>query len=171
MKNKKIIMYVAIIILILFIVGIGFLMINNNDNNNNNIIQEYTPAQEITDEQLRKTNIMLYFYDSINQKLVAEIRQIDSKELLENPEKKLIEYLIEGPKESELLKLIPEGTELINLELYNDILFINFSKEFILNENIDKNIIIESILKTVTQLNEINEIKILIEGKELENSN
>ena len=169
MKNKKIIMYVAIIILILFIVGIGFLMITNNDNNNT--IQEYTPAQEITDEQLRKTNIMLYFYDSITQKLVTEIRQIDSKELLENPEKKLIEYLIEGPIESELVKLIPEGTELINVELYNDILFINFSKEFILNENINRNIIIESILKTVTQLNEINEVKILIEGNELENNN
>jgi len=169
MKNKKIIMYSAIILLILFVVGIGFLMINNNKNNN--IIQEFTPAQEITDEQLRKTNIMLYFYDSTNQKLVAEIRQIDSKELLENPEKKLIEYLIEGPKEGELLKLIPEGTELINLELNNDILFINFSEEFNLNENIEKNIIIESILKTVTQLNEVNEIKILIEGEELENIN
>ena len=165
MKTKKIIMYIAIIILILFIVGIGFLMIKNNDDN---IVQEYTPAQEITDEQLRKTNIMLYFYDGVNQKLVAEIRQIDSKELLKNPEKKLIEYLIEGPKKSELLGLIPQGTKLINVELYNDTLFINFSKEFILNENIDKNIIIESILKTVTQLNEIEKIKILIEGKELE---
>lgn len=162
MKNKKIIMYVIIIILILFIIGIGFLIINNN----NEIIDEFTPVEEITDTQLRKTNILLYFYNNNFKEIATEIRQIDSKKLLENPEKKLIEYLIQGPNDNTLVRLIPDNTKLINLEINNGILFINFSKEFMQNQIIEKSIIEESILKTVIQLNEINGIKILIEGEE-----
>ena len=63
MKNKKILMYIIIIVLILFILAMGFLVINNHKKDKNNVIEEYTPEQEITDEQLRQTNVTLYFYD------------------------------------------------------------------------------------------------------------
>lgn len=166
MKNKKIMMYIAILILILFIIIIGIIIINNKNIKRNNILMEYIPEEEISDKQFRGTNVVLYFYDMENSKLSTEIRQIDSKILLNNPEKKLIEFLIEGPKADNLIKLIPDGTELINTEIKDGILIINFSKEFIINNKLDENIINESILKTVIQLNEINEIKILINGEE-----
>jgi len=166
MKNKKIIMYLAIIILILFISIIGYLIILNS---NNEVFDEYTPAQEITDEQLRKTNILLYFYDDKSNKIIEEIRQIDAKILLENPEKKLIEFLISGSKNNNIIKLIPQNTQILNTEIKDGILYINFSKEFNdvneLSEEV-KEKLKETILKTVTQLNEISEIKILIENKE-----
>lgn len=169
MKNRKFIMYTSIIVLILFIVGIGILVVNNHRKNKNNIIEEYTPEQEISDEQLRKTNIILYFCDASTGELATEIRQIDSKSLLENPERKLIEFLIDGPQDSNLSKLIPESTKLINAELKKGILNIDFSEEFINGQNlgIEKETkIINSILNTVTQLNEIKGIKILINGEE-----
>lgn len=167
MKKNKIIMYFAIIILILFILVIGFLIINNNKNKK--IIEEYTPAQEISEKQLRYTNVMLYFLSTENNELSTEIRQIDAKKLLENPEKILINFLQEGPKDINLIKLIPENTKLINTEINNGILIINFSREFIEGQNLGleyETKIIQSILKTVGQLNEINGIKILIEGEE-----
>lgn len=168
MKNKKIIMYSGIIILILFIVGIGILVINNHKKEENIIIEEYTPQEEITDEQLRQTNVTLYFYDDSINDLATEIIKIDSKKLLEKPEKQLIEFLIEGPKDENLTKLIPENTKLLNTEIKKDILYIDFSEEFI---DIDagmeqEKLIIDSILKTVSQLTEINGIKILINGQE-----
>lgn len=168
MKNKKIIMYSGIIILILFIVGIGILVINNHKKEENIIIEEYTPQEEITDEQLRQTNITLYFYDDSIKDLATEIIKIDSKKLLEKPEKQLIEFLIEGPKDENLTKLIPENTKLLNTEIKKDILYIDFSEEFI---DVDagmeqEKLIIDSILKTVSQLTEINGIKILINGQE-----
>ena len=98
----------------------------------------------------------------------TEIRQIDSKKLLNNPEKQLIEYLIAGPENNNLKKLIPENTKIINIELIKDNLCINFSKEFntdLNKENIE--LIKKSILKTVSQLNEINSIKVLIENEEI----
>ena len=168
MKNKKIIMYSGIIILILFIVGIGILVINNHKKEENIIIEEYTPQEEITDEQLRQTNVTLYFYDDSINDLATEIIKIDSKKLLEKPEKQLIEFLIEGPKDENLTKLIPENTKLLNTEIKKDILYVDFSEEFI---DVDagmeqEKLIIDSILKTVSQLTEINGIKILINGQE-----
>ena len=167
MKNKKIIMYIIIIILMLFIFGMGILIMNNK-NKKNDFIQEYIPSEEISDEQLRKTNIILYFKNKTTGELSTEIRQIDSKLLLKNPENKLIEYLLNGPEEENLERLIPEKTELISTELINGILNINFSEDFLENKSENEiNEIKESILNTTKQLNEINEIKILINGKEI----
>ena len=56
MNNKKIVMYVSILILILIVLGAGFLIYKNNKKNKN---QEYIPQEEITDEQLRQTIITL----------------------------------------------------------------------------------------------------------------
>ena len=158
MKIKKFTMFIIIIFLLVFILWIGLILIKNHKNSKNNIIKEYTPEQEISEEQLRTTNIVLYFYDEEAKDLGTEIRQIDSKKLLNNPEKQLIEYLIAGP----------ENTKIINIELIKDNLCINFSKEFntdLNKENIE--LIKKSILKTVSQLNEINSIKELIENEEI----
>lgn len=166
MKNKKIFMYIIIILLILFILWIGIILVKNNNTDTN---EEFIPEQEITEEQLRSTNIILYFSNLNTGELETEIRKIDSKKLLENPEKQLITYLIDGPKNGNLVRLIPENTKLISAEIEKEILIINFSEDFIENQNLGKEQeekIIKSILKTVTQLNEINGIKILINGEE-----
>lgn len=165
--NRKIFMYFIIILIILFVIGIGFKIITNQ--NKNYSISEYIPEEEISEEQLRKTNITLFFYDKRTEELGTEIRQIDSKQLLDNPERLLIEYLIEGPKDETLTKLFPENTKLINYRIEKDIIYLNFSEEFINNENTnetEQRLLIKSILKTIIQLNEINGIKIIINGNE-----
>lgn len=169
MKNKKIVMYVVIILLLLFIIWIGLIIVKNQRNQQNKTIDEYVPQEEISEEQFRQTNVILYFYNNKTGELGTEIRKIDSKELLENPENKLIEYLIEGPNNEDLSKLIPENTKLLNSEIKKETLYINFSEEFKNNENLikeQKKNIIDSILKTVSQLNEINKIIILVNGEE-----
>ena len=136
---------------------------------NNEIISEYTPQEEITEEQLRQTIITLYFLDIENYKLVPEPRKIDSKELIKDPYKVLINLLIEGPKNEKLIKLIPEGTKLISAEIIDNILFLNFSKEFINEQNLGKEqeeLILKSIVNTVTELTEINKVAFLIEGEQ-----
>lgn len=169
MKRKKFTMYVSVIILLLFIIFIGFLILKNKKNKNNLNINEFIPEEEISDEQMRKTNIELYFENLETGELAVEIRQIDSKILLENPEKELIEYLIQGPQNNNFKKLIPNETKLINAEIEKGILNINFSEEFIKEENLGEKkeqLIIKSIIKTVSQLNEINSVKILINNEE-----
>lgn len=169
MKNKKIIMYVGIILIVLILVGIGFFIIKNIKNNNEEIINEYIPEEEITEKQLRQTVITLYFLDPNKYELCSESRQIDSKELLSNPYEVLINLLIEGPKNENLVKLIPENTKLNSAQIKNNILYIDFSEDFIKEQNLGKaqeEIILKSIVNTVTELTEIDKVVFLIDGKE-----
>ena len=166
--KKKIIMYIGIIFLILIIILIGYLVYINHHNNNTQII-EYTPEAEITDEQLRQTIVTLYFMNKETSNLMAEARQIDAKDLIENPYSTIINLLIQGPKNERLIKLIPEETILNNTKVEGDCLYIDFSEEFIENQNLGKEqeeLIIKSIVNTVTELVEINSVIFTINGEE-----
>ena len=166
MKIKKIIMYIGIIAALIFVTLLGFI-VNKNKEINNEI--EITPEEEISDNQLRQTIATLYFLGKNSNQLEPEARKIDARQLLENPYQVLVNLLIEGPKNEELLKLIPEGTKLNNIEIENNIVKIDFSEEFIKEQNLgeeQEKIIINSILKTLIELNEVEGIKILINGKE-----
>ena len=168
MNNKKIVMYVSILILILIVLGAGFLIYKNNKKNKNKN-QEYIPQEEITDEQLRQTVITLYFLNLDTGTIMPEARKIDAKELIKEPYKVLIELLINGPKSEKMAKLIPDGTKLNKIEIKNDCIYIDFSNEFINEQKLGKEqeeLIIKSIVNTVTELKEINSVVILIDGKE-----
>ena len=155
--NKKLFMYLIIILLIIIFLFVGWFAIKNHKNNKK--INEYIPEEEISTKQLRMTNISLFFLNEENGEIGEEIRQIDSKELLNNPEEKLINYLIEGPKNEKLKKIIPENIKLINIEKNNGILLIEFSENISNLENYEK--IKKAIIQTVSKLNEINNIKII----------
>ncbi len=169
MKKKEGIFIVIFLILIVIILGAIIYFTNKNKTENNEIIEEYTPEEEISDEQLRNTIISLYFINKESKEINPEARTVNINLLIDNPYKYLIELLIEGPKNEKLEKGIPEGTKINNIELKGDVLYIDFSQEFIDNaqegeENENK--IIETIVKTVTELNEVNSVRILINGEE-----
>ncbi len=170
MKNKKIIMYVGIILIVLILLGVGYVIFNNIKSNKEEFAyEEYVPQEEITGEQLRQTVITLYFLNPETQELTPEARQIDAKELIENPYELLINLLMEGPKNEKLLKLIPENTKLNNAQIKDNILYIDFSEDFIKEQNLGKEqeeLILKSIVNTLTELTEINKVAILINGEE-----
>ena len=169
---------IIILIFIILIIGIitGVYIVVKNKNEKNNIenekikikeIVEYTPQEEITEEQMRQTMVSLYFKN--NNGLIPEVRLIDVKELIENPYEKILNMLIQGPKNENLQKVIPEGTKINKIEKEGEILIIDFSQEFIENHiggEIEEKLTIEAIVKTVTELTEINGIKIKINGEE-----
>ena len=166
-KYKKQIIISIIIILLIIILAI--LTINSKQKQQNQEIQDYIPAEEISQEQLRKTIVSLYFPSKDKLNLIPEARTIDVKELVKEPYITLINLLIEGPKDEKLEKCIPEGTKIQNVKIQNNMLTIDFSKEFVENHEggVEKESnTIYSIVNTLTQLNEIDSIKILIEGKE-----
>lgn len=162
--KKKIIILIIILILIGALVG-GYLFIKNK---NNEELSQIIPEEEISDEQMRQTIVSLYFYDSANKELVSEGRLIDAKDLLKNPYQKLMELLIQGPENQNLCKTIPDGTKINKIELKSDILYIDLSKEFIENHpggDENESATIYSIVDTMTNLTEVNAVKILIDGK------
>jgi hypothetical protein len=167
MKNKKIL--ILFIISVILIVVIGYFAIKYVKQKKNNEIQnEYVPQEEISDEQSRETIVSLYFTDKETNMLKPEARLVNVKELIQSPYNVLIELLIQGPKNDKLKSVIPENTKLLNSSLDGECLTLDFSSE-LLNYNKEndkeKENLINSIVNTVTELNEVNKVKFLVNGQ------
>lgn len=164
-KRKYIIFIIIGIILLISLILVikQFVVINPKEE----ISNEYTPMQEIADSDLRNTIVTLYFKSKDSNTLVQEGRLIDVKLLLEKPYETLLQMLILGPEASSYERLIPEGTTINKTELNGDTLTIDLSKEFSANTGDMLNLTIESIKKTITSLNEVNDVIILVDGKNI----
>ena len=162
---KKIIIFVACIF---FLFLISFLIIKNvKKTDEENISNIYIPEEEISVDQERTTIITLYFLNPENNEIVPEARNIDVKELMNNPYERILEMLMEGSSDEKIGKTIPNGTKLNSVKLEGNELIIDFNE--ILNSN-DKDIqdkVAESIESTFLQLKEVNSVKILVNGEEL----
>ena len=167
MERKKKILIITGAIILIVIICVVYSCMKGGQEEQSNEITEYTPQQEISEEQLRQTIVTLYFKNE--EELVPEARLIDVKVLLTNPYEQILELLIGGPKNEKWQKTIPEGTKLNKIEKQKETLIIDFSKEFIENHvggEKEERLTIQSIVKTLTELTEINETKILIDGEE-----
>ena len=84
-KSKKKI--IAIIVLIVIIIA-GYLVFNNisieKQEKTIDEYQDYTPEEEISDDQLRQTKVILFFANSETGELETEIKVVDAKTLIEN---------------------------------------------------------------------------------------
>lgn len=167
-KNKKKI--IAIITLVLIILLAFFIYQNVSIvKNKPDEYEDYTPQEEISEEQMRQTKVTLFFENAETGELETEIKIIDANLLIKEPYKELINMLIKGPQSSNLKKLIPDGTALHDVKIEQSCAIINLSNEF-LNYGTEENKlkIINSIVNTLTNLKEINSIKFLINGEENE---
>lgn len=155
---------ILVVVLIIIILG-GFLVFNSS------IETDYTPQAEIGDIDLRKTIVSLYFQNKETKEIQKESRLIDSKKLLQNPYKELIDMLIKGPQSDSLESVIPEGTTVLSVVMESNCAVVNFSKGFIEGSITDETKMynsVYSIVNTLTELTEVSSIRILIEGEETE---
>ena len=167
--NKKLIRLLVFILIIVIIIGICVFCVNNVWKNNEYVdIQNYTPQQEISDEQMRTTIVSLFFKSADADELVTEAKLIDAKLLLKDPYTLLLTMLIQGPQNDNHKPLIPSNTIINKTELKGDTLEIDLSDAFtneFEGDDVQKRLAIYSILNTLSQLNEVNKIRILINGE------
>lgn len=154
--------------IILIIVGLiailGVVIILNID-----VETEYIPESEVEETEFRNTIITLYFVDKENGTLSKENKLIDSKELLKNPYKTIVEKLMLGPENEKNENVISVNTKILDIKFEKGIVIINFSKEF--SEGLEKDklqVRKDAIYKTLTEFTEVTSIKIFVEGVELE---
>ena len=162
MKKKN------ILLLFIFVV-IGFIVyfINNHISITKNTgYMDYTPAEEISDSQSGQTTVLLYFLNPKTNQLKSEGKIMNINDLLKNPYKTIVEKLIEGPTDKTLQKVFPENTKILDANLSNDCVILNFSEEILdYLDDTQKFNIINSLLNTLTQLSEVNTIKILVNNE------
>jgi spore germination protein GerM len=84
--------------------------------------------------------------------------------------RELLEELLKGPQDQSLSRIIPEGTRLLDVRVENGIAYADFSAE-ITKSNFGaatEGVLLSSIVWTLTQLEEVEAVQILVEGQVLE---
>ena len=133
--NKKIVI-IFTVLLIIILVGGYFIIQYFKGQEEETTIEEYTPEEEITEEQNRQTIVSLYFLEKETNELAPEARLVDIKEIMNTPYDKLVNMLIEGPKNEKYTKLIPENTKLNQTYKEKDMVYLDFSSEFLNFNNV-----------------------------------
>ncbi len=114
--------------------------------------------------------VTLYFSDSQAMYVVGENREITLPKGMSLEEKVLME-LMAGPRTDDLWDAIPEGTKLLSVSTKDGICTVNFSKEYVENSpggTASERMAIYSVVTTLTDLEGIQKVQFLIEGKKLE---
>ena len=171
MKNKKIVIIFSVLLIILIIGGYFVIKYLKQKGESGEITEEYTPQEEISEEQLRQTIVTLYFLSKDTKEITPEARLVDIKDIITNPYENLINLLIEEPKNEKNQKVIPDNTKLNKTYMEGDCSTLDFSQEIL---NYDKNDekakenMVNTIVNTLTELTEVNKVKILIDGNQSE---
>lgn len=165
-KGKILLILIGIILCVIVVITI----LNLEKVDDGEKLAEITPGEEMTEEQERQTIVSLYYINIDTNSLLPEARVIDVKNLLENPYDTLVRFLMETPKNEKLKSAVPNDTKINNATLIGDMVLLDLSKEFIQNHeknNDTINLSIYSIVNTLTELNEVNSVKFLIDGQEI----
>lgn len=171
MKDKKYIILFVILFIVILIAGIFEIKKLRENKQTASIEEEYTPEEEVTEEQLDSNNtvVTLYFLNKESNKLMPEAKVVDVRDIVNSPYQKLIEFLIDGPSNDKLTKIIPDGTILLDNQRGGDTVTLNFSSNLLnFGDDSNKSLLINSIVNTLTELTEVNKVKFLIDGNENE---
>ena len=165
MNKKRVFLWIAVLVIVGLVV---FFVINNVSitQTSDMDFNEYTPEEAISDEQLSQASITLYFLDKNSNELKSHAVMVNSKELLKNPYKTIVQKLLDGPDSENFVSVFPENTRLIDASLTENCVVLNFSDDLLkFSDDNQKFNIINSILNSLSQLTEVNSIRFLINNE------
>ncbi len=125
---------------------------------------------DVYDETTVTKYAKLYFASQDAEGLVAESRAITVSDK-ETAELKIVQELLKGPENSELVKTIPADTKILSVETKEGTCFVNLSKEFITKHpggTAAEALTVYSIVNSLTELDTVNQVQFLIEGQKSE---
>ena len=157
--RKKIIIFSLLFILILFFV---YFIIRNVE------YDEIVPEEEISQLDEQGSNVLMYFENNETGIIEEKYITIEPKSLLINPYENLLSVLKQSPNNEKYKSIIPEGFNLKNIEVEKNLLIINFQCEDFEKYSEESLSNIKNCISDVMfQLNEINQIKLLINDIEI----
>ena len=127
--------------------------------------EERKEIQPVPTEEMVEVN--LYFSDSQAMYLVPEKRKIPQTPSLA---RQVVVELIKGPENSDLYPTIPEGTQINEVYIADDIVYIDLSEEIFKNHpggSSGELMTVYSIVNTLTEIPPIKGVQILVEGNEM----
>jgi len=125
---------------------------------------EETTTEETQEVKPAEITIPIYFSDDQAQYMRGEYRTISN----DDPVTNAVNELLKGPYSANLYALIPEGTKLLNAEIKNNVAYVDFSTDILegaTGGSILQRFIIYTIVNTLTEIDEVDAVQILIDGK------
>ena len=126
--------------------------------------EERKEVQPVPTEEMVEIN--LYFSDSQAMYLVSEKRKIPQTPSLA---RQVVVELIKGPENSDLYPTIPEGTQINEVYIADDIVYIDLSEEIFKNHpggSSGELMTVYSVVNTLTEIPPIRGVQILVGGNE-----
>ena len=165
MLKRMILKKITITALTLFILLLIYLMPTNKINNRNLDVKqnlEYTYTNDL------ETIYLLDYNDYVARTF---IKGCSCSSAVDKASDLLQGLIVEGKKSNIIPNgfkaIIPSGTRDLALNLYKGVLTIDFSKEILeINKKYEEKML-ESLIYTLTSINGIDSVKILVEGEEL----
>jgi len=128
--------------------------------------EEIKEVQPVPTEEMVEVN--LYFSDSQAMYLVPEKRKIPQTPSLA---RQVVIELIKGPENPNLYPTIPQETQVNEVYIADDIVYIDLSEEIFKNHpggSSGELMTVYSIVNTLTEITPIRAVQILVEGNEKE---
>ena len=111
-------------------------------------------------------DIKLYYTDNGASGLYAEVRKIEASKA-KDP-KVIVEELLKGTTSDKLVNVIPEGTKLNSCTVDGGLCTLDLSSQFVSkNGTANEQLSIYSVVNTLCLLDDIEEVRFLIDGKEV----
>lgn len=146
-QKRKLLLILRILILIGAVLYLLFLFYNN---------------------YLLENKLQVYFATADASYLRAESRELDQEKDIYI---QLFEELKAGPESDDLTETIPEGSQLLNYQLDNKLLTLNFNLALKNNHwggSTGERMTVYSIVNSYTSLSRVESVQILLEGEEVE---
>ncbi|MEW6572998.1 MAG: GerMN domain-containing protein [Bacillota bacterium] len=127
------------------------------------------PKPDISSEPAEtKVKVTLYFGDKQAMYLVPEEREVVKGN--QTLEEVVVNELIKGPLNPELVKTIPDGTILRSVQVVDGIAYVNFSKDFQTKHwggSAGETFTLYSVINSLAKLEGIQKVQFLLEGEKM----
>ena len=120
--------------------------------------------------QAKKMNVKVYYPDESGLRLVGVNREVEVGNS-ENKYKAAVEAVMTPPKEKNLTKVVSNNSSLISVDVKDGTAMVNLSKNIkigFVGGSTGEELLIGSVVNTLTEFKEVNEVRFLIDGQEVE---
>ncbi len=112
--------------------------------------------------------ITVYFPNEDGTKLLAEKRTVDGAK---DKYTAAVEALLAGPKEKGAVAILPKQAKLRSVKVTNGVAKVDFTKELqksFVGGSTGEEMLVGSVVDTLTEFGEVKKVQILVEGKEID---
>ena len=131
------------------------------------------PKNDKKDEtgQTKKMKVKVYYPDESGLRLVGVNREVEVNDTDESKYKAAVEAVMTPPKEKNLTKVVSNNSSLISVDIKDGTALVNLSKSIkvgFVGGSTGEELLIGSVVNTLTEFKEVNAVKFLIDGQEVE---